>query len=171
MTSSFFFSLLGGFHMEWLPTRRRDGITIYGWQDVRASSYKADSLTSPPSFSLHLLFSFSFLSHFYIYLYIIIFPLVLSHAFRHASASNDRIFSVGRVVIITIYTILYPPPPFPSIHPSIHPFLLSSPRLSSCLFEAVSIQMPAYYLQDCHYFYRSALRLLSVPTLLSAQYA
>jgi hypothetical protein len=32
-------------------------------------------------------------------------------------------------------------------------------------------QMPSYCLQDCHYFYRSALRLLSIPTVNSPIYA
>ena len=27
--------------------------------------------------------------------------------------------------------------------------------------------MPAYYLQDCHYFYRTALRLLSIAVIIS----
>ncbi|OCK80178.1 hypothetical protein K432DRAFT_382459 [Lepidopterella palustris CBS 459.81] len=31
--------------------------------------------------------------------------------------------------------------------------------------------MPAYCLQDCHYFYRSALRLLSISTFISPLYA
>lgn len=31
--------------------------------------------------------------------------------------------------------------------------------------------MPAYCLQDCHYFYRSALRLLSISTSISPLYA
>src|ERR1700677_2735541 len=31
--------------------------------------------------------------------------------------------------------------------------------------------MPSYCHQDCHYFYRTALRLLSIPTLLSVIYA
>lgn len=31
--------------------------------------------------------------------------------------------------------------------------------------------MPPYCSQDCHYFYRSALRLLSIPTFLACLYA
>lgn len=31
--------------------------------------------------------------------------------------------------------------------------------------------MPPYCLQDCHYFYRTALRLLSIPTCLASHYA
>jgi len=31
--------------------------------------------------------------------------------------------------------------------------------------------MPAYYLQDCHYFYRTALRGLSICTSISPLYA
>lgn len=33
------------------------------------------------------------------------------------------------------------------------------------------IQMPYYCLFDCHYFYRSALRLLSIASLVSPLYA
>jgi hypothetical protein len=33
------------------------------------------------------------------------------------------------------------------------------------------VQMPSYCLYDCHYFYRTALRLLSIPTCLAALYA
>lgn len=32
------------------------------------------------------------------------------------------------------------------------------------------VQMPSYCLHDCHYFYRTALRLLSIPTCLAALY-
>lgn len=31
--------------------------------------------------------------------------------------------------------------------------------------------MPSYCLQDCHYFYRTALRLLSIPTFLACRFA
>ncbi|KAI1836253.1 hypothetical protein DTO006G1_2462 [Penicillium roqueforti] len=33
------------------------------------------------------------------------------------------------------------------------------------------VPMPSYCLQDCHYFYRTALRLLSIPTFLASRYA
>lgn len=33
-----------------------------------------------------------------------------------------------------------------------------------------AISMPSYCLQDCHYFYRTALRLLSIPTFLACRY-
>jgi hypothetical protein len=33
------------------------------------------------------------------------------------------------------------------------------------------VPMPAYCLQDCHYFYRSALRHLSIATSISPLYA
>lgn len=35
----------------------------------------------------------------------------------------------------------------------------------------LEVSMPAYCFQDCHYFYRSALRLLSLPTIIGALYA
>lgn len=31
-------------------------------------------------------------------------------------------------------------------------------------FHHPALPMPSYYAQDCHYFYRTALRLLSIPT-------
>lgn len=34
-----------------------------------------------------------------------------------------------------------------------------------------SLSMPVYYLQDCHYFYRTALRGLNVSTTISPLYA
>lgn len=45
-------------------------------------------------------------------------------------------------------------------------------RLTSPLFysSGSTCQMPDYYQQDCHYFYRSALRLLNVPTAVAPIY-
>jgi hypothetical protein len=43
------------------------------------------------------------------------------------------------------------------------------PIVPLCSYEVVS--MPPYCLQDCHYFYRTALRLLSLPTCLASSYA
>lgn len=57
-------------------------------------------------------------------------------------------------------------------HPSKFKFL--SVSLQSCSYKSgleASIHMPPYYLHDCHYFYRTALRQLSVATLVAALYA
>lgn len=35
----------------------------------------------------------------------------------------------------------------------------------------LSVPMPVYCLQDCHYFFRSALRLLNISTNISPLYA
>jgi len=53
-----------------------------------------------------------------------------------------------------------------SLHTPVLPF---SARLFCTV--AQRIPMPAYCLQDCHYFYRSALRLLSISTSISPLYA
>ncbi|KIV92755.1 hypothetical protein PV10_04024 [Exophiala mesophila] len=64
------------------------------------------------------------------------------------------------------------------ILPPVHFKPRSSPLTShflgthSCLLDCVTQSpMPGYYLHDCHYFFRTALRLLSIATLVAALYA
>lgn len=64
------------------------------------------------------------------------------------------------------------------IHPNaafpIRPESYKSPfpsQMPSLFRRIARVLMPAYCLQDCHYFYRSALRLLNVVTFISPLHA
>lgn len=80
------------------------------------------------------------------------------------------IFSLWRVEGLTIALQASPVHPLP-YSAELHISSKWPPFLLDLLILLPHLSMPPYCLYDCHYFYRTALRLLSIPTCVSALYA